>query len=99
MDIINLSLGSTSGSITLKNACSKAELAGILVVAAAGNSGKTGSTADCVIYPAKYDSVVAVGAVDNSLTRAGFSSTGPAVEIAAPECPYIQPIKIMLTLR
>jgi subtilisin len=84
MDIINMSLGSSSGSTTLKQACDKAYNAGILVVAAAGNSGTTSTTANNVIYPAAYDSVVAVAAVDSTSTRASFSSTGSQVEVAAP---------------
>ena len=84
MDIISMSLGSTSGTTSLKNACDNAYNAGVLVIAAAGNSGSASSTADCVCYPAKYDSVVAVGAVTSSLTRASYSSTGSTVELAAP---------------
>jgi subtilisin family serine protease len=84
MDIINMSLGSTSGSTALQQACDQAYNAGVLVVAAAGNNGRAGSTADTVIYPAKYDSVVAVGAIDSTNKRASFSSTGSKVELAAP---------------
>ena len=84
MDIINMSLGSRSGSTALRNACDQAYAAGVLIVAAAGNDGSARSTIDRVIYPAKYYSVIAVGAVDRNLRRASFSSPGPAVEIAAP---------------
>ncbi len=58
-----------------------AEQAGIVMVAAAGNSG---SGSDTVLYPAKYPSVIAVAATTITDDRAGFSSTGPDVEIAAP---------------
>ena len=54
---------------------------GVLNVAAAGNSG---SGSDTVIYPARYDSCIAVAATDSSNNRASFSSTGPKVELAAP---------------
>jgi minor extracellular protease Epr len=84
MDIATMSLGSTSGSMAVKLACDTAYESGLLILAAAGNSGHSGSTADNVLYPAKYDSVIAVGATDSSSQRAGFSSTGPAVELAAP---------------
>ncbi len=57
---------------------------GVLSVAAAGNSGTTSGTGDTVEYPAKYDTVIAVAATDQSDTRASFSSTGPAVELSAP---------------
>jgi subtilisin len=84
IDIINMSLGSDQSSTAFELACNSAYNAGVLIVAAAGNSGSSGSTSDCVGYPAKYNSVIAVGAVNSSNTRASFSSTGPAVEIAAP---------------
>lgn len=56
----------------------------LLHVAAAGNSGTDDTTADNVGYPARYDSVIAVAATDQVNNRAYFSSTGPAVELAAP---------------
>jgi subtilisin family serine protease len=57
---------------------------GVLNVAAAGNYGNPAGTGDNVIYPAAYDSVIAVAATDQNNDRASFSSTGPAVELAAP---------------
>lgn len=57
---------------------------GVLHLAAAGNSGKKSISVDNVSYPAKYESVVAVAATDAADARASFSSTGPAVELAAP---------------
>ncbi len=79
--IINMSLGSPQHSQTLKDACDNAYAAGHLVVSSAGNEGE-GS--DTVGYPAKYDSVIAVAASNINDARAGFSSTGPAVELIAP---------------
>jgi len=59
--------------------------AGILHVAAAGNSGNAEGTGDNVGYPARYiESVIAVAATDRNDVRASFSSTGSAVELAAP---------------
>ena len=84
MEIINLSLGSNSDSTTLKSIVDKAYQNNILVVAAAGNDGSTDGIGDTVDYPARYDSVIAVGATDNSNNRGYFSSTGPEVEVAAP---------------
>lgn len=83
MKIISMSLGSDYYSVTLKNACDKAETAGILLVAAAGND-YDASVSDTVDYPGGYGSVIAVAATDNQNNRAWFSSTGPAVELAAP---------------
>ncbi len=57
VDIINISFGTTVDSEEIHAAIRRAYDAGILIVAAAGNNG-------VVEYPAAYDEVVAVGAVD-----------------------------------
>ncbi|WEG19269.1 S8 family peptidase (plasmid) [Alkalihalophilus pseudofirmus] len=84
MDIINLSLGTTQHSSTLKQIVDKAYSQGILVVAVAGNNGTSEGSGDTVNYPAKYDSVVAVSATDSSDKRSSFSATGSTVEVSAP---------------
>ncbi|MCP4496903.1 MAG: S8 family serine peptidase, partial [Phycisphaeraceae bacterium] len=53
--------------------------AGVLPIAAAGNSGGTN-----LGYPASYDAVVSVAAVDSSEELASFSTRNDQVEIAAP---------------
>jgi subtilisin len=58
--------------------------AGVLHFAAAGNAGNADGTGDTVSYPARFDSVIAVAATDGGDSRASFSGTGPAVELAAP---------------
>lgn len=78
MNIVNLSLGTTTDSLALQQEVDKAYSSGILVVAAAGNDG------GAVNYPAKYSSAIAVSAVDSTNTIATFSSRGPEVEVAAP---------------
>jgi len=78
MDVINMSLGGSSGSTSLNNACQNAYNAGVLVVAAAGNTGGS------VLYPARYSSVVAVAATDSNDVRPWWSSYGPEVEVSAP---------------
>lgn len=83
-NIINMSLGSSSSSLTIENACNEAYRQGVLLVAAAGNSGNKPGSGDNVGYPAKYESVIAVAATDSMDKRASFSSTGPAVELSAP---------------
>ena len=82
MNIINMSLGGTAKSRTLEQAVDKAYEFGILLVAAAGNNGydKKGT----ITYPASYDSVIAVGAVDQQNNRASFSSVGRQLELMAP---------------
>lgn len=84
MDIINMSLGGSSSSSILEEFSNLANEEGLLIVAAAGNSGNRGGNNDNVGYPAKYESVVAVAAIDENNNRASFSSTGPAVELSAP---------------
>jgi minor extracellular protease Epr len=84
MDIINLSLGSLDHSPTLQYIMDKAYNSGILIVAAGGNAGNTEGTGDQVAYPAKYNSVIAVAAVDQHRNRGDFSATGSAIEFSAP---------------
>jgi serine protease len=76
--VINLSLGGPIKSAILEDAVDHALSRGVLVVAAAGNSGRS------VGYPAAYPGVVAVSATDASDKIAWFSSRGPQVTIAAP---------------
>jgi fibronectin type 3 domain-containing protein len=85
MQVISMSLGTSFDFQSLHDACDAAYYDnGILVVAAAGNSGTVSGKGDNVIYPAKYDSVIAVAATDSNDERAWWSSTGPDVELAAP---------------
>lgn len=86
MQVTNNSYGTAQNPGTLfEQAFTRAEQAGIVNVAAAGNSGTCGwFLADTVGYPARYPSTLAVGAVDTNDTRPCFSSTGNAVALAAP---------------
>lgn len=84
MDIINLSLGIDYHSIILEEIVNTAYDQGILLVAAAGNSGTGDILEDTVKYPARYDSVIAVSSVNNNFERDGFSATGNTVEVCAP---------------
>lgn len=86
MQVINMSLG-YDGPFWLSDweaASNNAYNAGLLLVAAAGNSGKPSGNGNNVEQPALYESVIAVSAIKQDETRASFSSTGPAVELAAP---------------
>ena len=84
IDIISMSLGTTENSTSLKNTCDATYAAGHLLIAAAGNSGKADGSGSNMEYPAKYDSVIAVGATDSNNKRALFSSTGDELELMAP---------------
>lgn len=76
--IANMSLGTTVDVQSLHNACDNAWAAGVILVAAAGND------SGAVNYPAAYESVIAVSAVDSTDNLAYFSSRGPQVDFAAP---------------
>lgn len=77
--IINLSLGGTSASDTLKSAVDYAWGKGSVLVAAAGNS-----NTDAPLYPAYYENSIAVAATDENDAKASFSNYGAWVDIAAP---------------
>ncbi len=83
--IVSLSLGSPDASTTEEAAFKAAVMAGILPVAATGNSG-TGdpNTEPGVAYPAAYDGVLAVGAVNFKSEHPTFSQVGPEVALVAP---------------
>jgi serine protease len=77
-DVINMSLGGPSSSRAIASAVKYALAKGVVVVAAAGNSGRS------VGYPAAYPGVIAVSATDANDKIAWFSSRGPEVTIGAP---------------
>jgi serine protease len=76
--VINMSLGGPIKSQILEDAVNHALSKGVVIVAAAGNSGRS------VGYPAAYPGVIAVSATDDKDNIARFSSRGPQVGIAAP---------------
>ncbi len=77
--IINLSLGSNGSDAVLAEQVQYAIAHGVAIVAAAGNDG-----CDCVLYPARYPGVIAVGATTSSNVRASFSSYGSTLTLVAP---------------
>lgn len=78
-DIINLSLGGGGRSTAEQEAINAAREAGVIVVAAAGNSGS-----DELFYPASYDGVVSVSAVGPDKERPRYSNFGDSIDMAAP---------------
>ena len=81
IQVVNMSLGTSSDVQSFHEAIAAAAYKHVIVVASAGNSGPGDDT---VLYPAKYPEVIAVAATDQSDAAASFSSTGLAVELAAP---------------
>jgi subtilisin len=80
-DVQSMSLGANTDSSVVKDALQYAADRGVVMVAAAGNSGPC---TDCVGFPARDSRVIAVSATDSNDDLADFSSTGPEVELAAP---------------
>lgn len=85
--LINVSQGTTADESQLGPlvaAVNRAEQAGILIVASAGNSGESGK--DSNSYPAALpnSNVLSVAASDRNNERAPFSSPNKHVDIAAP---------------
>lgn len=81
VDVINLSLGGDSFSAIENEVIQRAIDAGIVVVAAAGNDAKKGNP---IIYPASYDNVISVGAVDDTNNWSVFSNFNVFVTLVAP---------------
>ena len=79
VNIINMSFGLNTYSKALEEAIRAAAEEGILIVAAAGNTGDRG-----VQYPAAYEEVLAVGSVDKQGEVAEHSAKGEEIEIVAP---------------
>ncbi|PKN91210.1 MAG: peptidase S8 [Chloroflexi bacterium HGW-Chloroflexi-6] len=79
-NIISMSLGGGRANNTEKNGfASLYNTYGILSIAAAGNDGVS-----TLSYPASYDSVVSVAAIDANKVVADFSQFNSQVELAAP---------------
>jgi subtilisin family serine protease len=77
--IISMSLGGTMKSRFEQLAFQDLADQGVLSIAAAGNDGNNRKS-----FPASYDAVMSVAAVDASATAADFSQYNSQVEIAAP---------------
>lgn len=82
--VINLSLGGPRNSRILQSAVDHARKMGVVVVAAAGNTGSS------VGYPGASDGVIGVSATNSDDKLASFSSRGKGVDIAAPGVKVVQ---------
>ncbi|MCB1888484.1 MAG: S8 family serine peptidase [Rhodocyclaceae bacterium] len=78
-DIINLSLGGPEYVQAVQDAVTEARAAGVIVVAAAGNEAVSRPS-----YPAAYDGVISVSALDINGGLSDFSNFGSTVDVAAP---------------
>lgn len=78
-DIVNLSLGGLPFQPQLRDAINDGANRGVIFVAAAGNSASTTAS-----YPAAYDRVFSVSAVDGAGVLATYSNSGDWIDLAAP---------------
>lgn len=80
-DVINMSfgMGQSETSTTLRLSIKYAQQKGCILVASVGNGGDS-----AIYYPAKYDGVIGVGAVDSDNQICGFSQRNDTVDVVAP---------------
>ena len=79
-DIINLSIYANGRPpSSLETALDRARQRGVIVVGITGNRGGTE-----VMYPGRYDSILAISATTSSDLLASFSNQGPGVAFCAP---------------
>lgn len=78
-DVVSMSWGGAGYSSFFNNMLAAARDRGIVLVAAAGNDNTSARS-----YPAAYNSVISVGASDQSDRRADFSNYGNTIDLMAP---------------
>ncbi|QDH68718.1 S8 family peptidase [Marilutibacter alkalisoli] len=88
-NVISMSLGGDFSSKAEDRMVSKLNRKGVLLIAAAGNGGSVGGFEPkgdyaTFSYPASYDAVMSIAALDSSLQRASFSQYTSQVELTAP---------------
>lgn len=81
VNIINMSFGTTQYSEALHKAIKDANEEGILIIAAAGNTGTEGGNVE---YPAAFPEVMAVGAVNSNAELSDISADGKEIDVVAP---------------
>ena len=80
IDIVNISLGSPiPGPERMKTIISELVHRGVIIVAASGND-----RAKEISYPARYDDIISVAAMDKDGNIANFSNVGQSLDVVAP---------------
>jgi type VII secretion-associated serine protease mycosin len=82
--VINLSLVLTEDRPEVRAAIADAIARDVVVVAAVGNGHDPKGATDPTTYPAAYDGVIGVGAIDETDVRSAQSQTGKYVDLVAP---------------
>lgn len=84
-EVISMSLGADGYTQPLKTAVDDAVAAGLVLVAASGNTPYCSQSGNVgVNWPAAFSNVIAVGSVNSSDSISAFSCTGPEVDLTAP---------------
>ncbi|WP_341718047.1 type VII secretion-associated serine protease mycosin [Micromonospora sp. FIMYZ51] len=83
-DVINMSVTLYRKYPEVEAAVQYAVDQDVVLVAAAGNLHQDGDGPDPVPYPAAYDGVIGVGAIDETGARIAKSQIGPYVDLVAP---------------
>jgi serine protease len=78
-DVINMSIGGGGFSQAAQDVYTLARDAGVIIVAAAGNENSSSPS-----YPAAYDGVISVSAIDINKQLAPYSNFGSTIDVAAP---------------
>lgn len=79
-DMINMSVYANGNPpAVLQSAIQRAVQSGVVIIGICGNTGQSG-----VLYPGKYNDVIAVAATTEDDLHANFSTSGPEVSLCAP---------------
>lgn len=84
VDIISMSLGVNIKIPELHSAVKNAISRNICLVCAAGNDGDNNASTDEFSYPAGYEEVISVGAIDLTRNNASFTNSNHWVDCVAP---------------
>lgn len=79
-NFICMSLGSPYPSLEIEQAINYATKKGTIVFCAAGNSGEKSD----IMYPAKFENTISIGAIDKNLERASFTCSGEELDFLSP---------------
>lgn len=77
--IISISWGDLQLSPIIRDVCEYATRMGVVIVASAGNEAEAR-----LMYPAAFDNVISVAAIDKNLELCSFSSYGEGLDLCAP---------------
>lgn len=84
VDVISMSLGCAVSISTLRSAINRAIDRNIVVICASGNNGDGNADTVELAYPAGYNNVVSVGAINNKKMSADFSNSNDELDLVAP---------------